>query len=515
MSKRNEAVNKARPDTQADRVNRLFNSTVAYASGARPGPNPLDARLVLRSPRPSIARKPGRRKKKQGVWYIVDGKHQRSTGCSENAHSNALDALALYKQEKSEQLRGAHMPGLLLFDEVLADYCAYLHNRGTKRVVKRAAEKARSMANTLLNVHFRGKLIGTYVENDSHKFWSELLKIRHDFYVSKGLDPEDENPEYYAHACLSLLRRAIASYPGRHGQFWCIAVHVPKRGPRRKAREWLRKYQLSRLLLACWGFQWDWAKGCWKTKPVQRPDGSWYESRKVADPDTALLRQGMSRLIRLIIRTGLRHEAVLLMKWGSWDNLGGIEFSDSDGNGWVHRRGTEEYNTPKSLKSTEIYEELKVLLRIWAKQDGYIDPVTGDVRKAGTKPFIIRDEEDKGYRGYALEEFRQVCDWAGLDDTTTVHALKTTAATWCKQRGYSDDSIAEMLDTSVETLKTFYIRFSRELKRSAREEFDDRAKRQKWRKIQHNEPDPTDPKRRRDQEPARRALPFKSIEEVA
>lgn len=506
MSKPYHFVNAARAAQQADRLNHFYTSTVAYVNGGKPGPNPLDARLELRAPRPSVAKKPGRRKKKQGIWYIVDGQNERSTGCTEKEHAHALDALAIYKNKKSEELRGAHMPGLLLFDEVLADYCAHLRGRGKTRVLTRAAKRAESMARTLLNVHFSGQLIGTYVENDSHRFWSKLVEIRHDHHLSKGRDPEEEDSEYYVHACVSLLHRAVATYPGRHGQFWCIPIHVPKRTKRRKAREWLRKHQLRRLLLACWGYQWDWENGCWKTKLVQRPDGTWYASRKVADPDTAFLRQGMSRLIRLIIRTGLRHEAALLMKWGRWDDLGGVEFTDTDGNGWVHRRGLNEYNTPKSLKSTEIYEELKVLLRIWAKQDGYIDLTTGELNDKGKKAFIIRDEEDKGYRGYALGEFRQICDWAGLDDTTTVHALKTTAATWCKQRCYSNQSIAVMLDTTVDTLEKFYIHVSRETTRTAKEEFDDRAKRQAWRKIRHTEPDPTDPKRRRDREPISKSL---------
>lgn len=511
MSRSYEHVNRARLESQKDRINHLNNSLVRFVHGGRPGPNPLDARLVLRAPRPSIASKPSRKKKKQGIWYIVDGPKSHSTGCVESEKHYADEVLALYKQKSSEAIRGDNVPGSLLFEELLADHCAHLLRKARTHTAILRANRKKSMANTLLRLQFGGRLIGTYVEEDSHEFWAKLIAIRHNHHIAKGRDPEEEEPENYAHDCLALLKRASALYPGRHGQFWCIPIHVPKPRKRRKAREWLRKYQVMRLLLACWGFQWDWENECWKTKLVQRSDGTWYETRKVAEPDTAFLRQGISRLIRIILRTGLRHEAALLLKWGQRNNLGGVEFDDVDGNGHVHRRGLDEYNTSKSLKPTEIYEELKVILRIWAKQDGYIDRSTNTLKKAD-QPFIIRDKNNVGYVGYALTEFRQVCEWAGLDETTTVHALKTTAATWCKQKGYSDDAISEMLDTTVETLRKFYIHVSKEQKRTAKAEFDNRAKRQAWRKLWHLEPDPNDPKRRRDRHPPPRPLPAPALE---
>lgn len=497
------SLGKRRKPETADHRNPLNNALLAYHHGSRSGPNPLDAELKLRPPRPSIAKKQGRRKKKQGTWYIVNGPSvYRSTGCSEKEYERAKLVLDIYKNEEIEKVTGSRLPGNLTFDQVLADHTADLRLNAHSKSTRRKAQREGSMCKTLLRVHFAGRTLASYRKQDSLDFKAKLIALRSKHCEQQGIDADQEELEQYPHACLETLRSAIREYPARHGQFWCIPIHVPWK-KRRRRTHWLTKQEVTRLLQACLGYVWDWENGCWKTKQVQTPDGNWQTTRRVNTQDSAFMRQGMSRMIRLILRTGMRHEAVLLMKWGLWPNLGGIQFTDATGNGYVHRRGTEEYNTNKSLGTSEIFEELKVILRIWARQDGYIE--NGTVKKTGLKKFIIRDEEDKSYQGYALEEFRQICEWAGVNGQTTVHALKHTAATWCKQKDYSDEAIAEMLDTSVETLREFYMHVSKEIRmRYARREFDNRAKRREWRLVEHNDPDPTDPKRMRDRPPPRR-----------
>jgi hypothetical protein len=80
--------------------NPLRDMVVAYVNARRPGPNPLDAYLDLRDPRPSVAKQPGRRQKKQGIWYIVDGDDYISTGCTEKEYETANDVLTLHKNKR-------------------------------------------------------------------------------------------------------------------------------------------------------------------------------------------------------------------------------------------------------------------------------------------------------------------------------------------------------------------------------------------------------------------------------
>lgn len=481
---------------EGNQQNPLRDMVVAYVNARRPGPNPLDAYLDLRDPRPSVAKKPGRRKKKQGVWYIVDGDDYLSTGCSEKELDKANDVLTLHKNKRMEEMVGAHVPGALLFDEVLADHCANGWRTARRSSELRTARGVQSNCNTLLR-YFAGRMISSYVNQDSIDFKTWFVEQRLEHFRTHDWDPEEHEPEQYATEMLRTLRSAVENYPGRHSQFWCIQIYVPPQKSRSRKR-WLRKQEVIRLLLACRGYVWDWEQECWKTKRIRMPDGTWRVTRQVNGADTAVMRQGISRLIRFIIRTGMRHEAALLMKWGRWDDKGGIEFIDALGNGLVHRRGRDEYNTNKSLGTSEIFEELRVMLRIWAKQDGYIGP-DGELRNTGSrgKQFLIRDGEGKAYDGYALDEFKLVREWAGLGDDVTIHPLKHTAATWCRQKGFSLEATAEMLDTSVETLRKFYTHVSTP-SGTARQEFDDRAKRQAWRKVPHNMPEPSDPKRKRD-----------------
>ncbi|MET4842657.1 tyrosine-type recombinase/integrase [Bradyrhizobium japonicum] len=488
---------RAKLKAKQDGRNPLNDALCAYHHAGRNGPNPLEAELVLREPRPSVARKPGRREKKQGTWYISNGPTVfRSTGCSEKEWRQAQLVLQIYQSEEIARITGARMPGNLTFDEVLADHVATLKAEATTRSKKRHAQREEAMCKTLLKLQFGGRPLSTYVHQDAHDFKAKLVAIRQAHHEKNGLDPDLEDLDGYPASCLYTLDKALKLYPGRHGQFWCMPIYVPPRKSRRRTK-WLTKQEVIRLLLACLGYMWDPERCCWMTKTIQKEDGSWVVTRRVNTPDTAFLRQGMSRLIRFILRTGVRHEACLRMKWGSWSEHGSVKFDDAEGNGWIYRRGEQEYNTNKSLGDSEIYEELRVLLRIWAKQDGYI--VDGKVQKTGKKARIIRDEEDKGYDCYCLEEFRQICAWAGVDTKTTIHALKHTCATWLKQRGFSDDAISEMTDTSVSTLKSFYMHVSKETRaRYARREFDDRAKRREWRLVSHNDNDPTEAKRMRD-----------------
>lgn len=480
-----------------DHRNPLNEVLCAYHHAGRNGPNPLDAELVLRPPRPSVAKNPGRRSARQGVWYISNGPSvYRSTGFSEKERAKARLALQIYQSEAIAEITGARLPGFLTFDEVLADHVATLKAAATTRGKKLEAKREEAMCNTLIKRHFAGRTIASYVEKDSHDFHAKLVALRRAHHTENGVDPDLEDLDSYPAGCLYALRRALAKYPGRHGQFWCVPVMVPPHKRRARTR-WLSKGEVVRLLLACLGYMWNHEDGRWETKQVQRPDGSIVLTRRVNTPDTAFLRQGMARLIRLILRTGLRHEACLRMKWGSWTEHGSIVLTDAEGNGTVFRRGSQEYNTTKSLGESEIYEELRVLLRIWARQDGYI--VDGKVQDRAAKPRIVRDENDRGYDGYALTDFRQICEWAGVDPTTTIHALKHTSCTWMKQRGYTDDSISEMTDTTVDTLKKFYMHVERETRRRyARREFDDRAKRREWRLVVHNTSEPDEPKRMRE-----------------
>jgi hypothetical protein len=497
MSKACFALNK-RKSAPRDGRNPLNDALCAYHHAGRNGPNPLDAELVLRDPRPSVAKNAKRREQKQGTWYITNGPTvYRSTGCSEKEKPLAKIALQIYQSEEIAKITGTRIPGNLTFDDVLADHVATLTGQATTRSKKIDAKRDGAMCRTLIRLYFGGRRLASYKEQDSHDFKAKLVELRKACHVKNGRDPDLEELDIYPGQCLDALKRAVGKYPARKGQFWCVPIFVTPYKWRRRTK-WLTKGEVIRLLLACLGYMWDDEKGFWKTRPVLRPDGTWGEIPYRANTsDTAHLRQGMSRLIRFILRTGVRHEAALRMKWGSWQEHGSILLKDAEGNGTVFRRGSAERNTGKSLDDSEIYEELRLLLRIWAKQDGYI--VDGKVQLTGKKPRIIRDENDAGYDEYALDEFRQICEWAGVDQKTTIHALKHTSVTWMKQKGFTDESISEMTDTSVDTLKKFYIHVDKETrKHQARREFDDRAKRAEWRLVMHNESVPIEPKRMRD-----------------
>jgi integrase len=492
------ALARAQSKIIANFSNPINDALCAFHNSGRNGPNPLNATLELRDPRPSVAKNQRRQKEKQGTWYISNGPTvYKSTGFSELEYDRALTSLHIYISEEIEKEKGNRLPGFLTFDEVLADHVATLEAGATTRSQKLNALREKAMCNTLLNLVFRGRTLASYVLGDSETFKAKLLEIRRIHHEKNGIDPEHQDLDSYPASCLSTLDRAVKKYPSRHGQYWCMPIYVTPHKRRRRTK-WLTKDEVIRLLLACMGYVWDYERGRWKTRLVLMPDCMLGEiPHRVNDPDTKFLRQGVSRLIRLILKTGMRHEAALRTKWGSWTEHGSIVFKDVEGNGVVYRRGSQEYNTPKSLGESEIYEELRVMLRVWAKQDGFI--ADGLLVNKARKPRIIRDVDDKGYNGYALTEFREICYLAGVDTETTIHSLKHTSITWMKQHGFTDESISEMTDTSVATVREVYTHIDKETRRRlARVEFDDRAKRRAWRLVVHNTSDPDEPKRMRD-----------------
>lgn len=463
----------------------IRNHPEAVGSLGKPGPLPMPPRLEL-YPAATWISKAGKKCVGKQFWYVVHAGGEFSTKCSADNKDGAEAVLAKFWRKHMTGLLGDHAPDELTVAEVLDDD----HEQKLKLAVttaKKRNARVEKHQNTTIK-RLMGRLtIGEYTEQHSIDFIADYLKERMTYYEAHPeMDPKD--PMTTALTLLKRVQRAVESFISRKGLLWSKTIHVPKRRKPKKAARWARKQELARLLWGCL-FEIDKTTGKLKTKTVVGADGKvrtvWIRHKGEKKRQLYYF----SRLIRFIIETGTRHEVSLMMTWGYRPDISCVD-CDGEGNGLVHRRGYEEEDTTKARPPSPIHERLALLLRRWARMDGYIDRVTGEIVDDGKVRYLILDRNGQPYHNHVNRAITSLVRGVGLRGIT-VHTFKATSVNYAYQRGQTRSATALMLGTTEKTLGTYYTDWKDEGHHAeVLAEFNDPAKRAAFRRLRHHDPLP-------------------------
>jgi hypothetical protein len=479
------AFSKAQPKGPKMSSSSIRNHPEAVGSLGKPGPLPMQPRLELFDA-PVWISKAGKKCVGQRFWYVVHASGEFSTKCREENKAGAEAVLASFWRKYMTGLLGEHAPDELTIAEVLDDD----HAQKLKLAVTPAKERnarVEKHQNTTIKRLMGGLTIGDYREQHSIDFVADYVKERMDHYKAhKETEPKD--PMTTALTLLKRVERAVESFVSRKGLLWTKVIYVPKRRKPKRAARWARKQELARLLWGCL-FEIDETTGKLKTKEVVGADGKvrtvWIRHKGEKKRRLYYL----SRLIRFIIETGTRHEVSLMMTWGYRPDISCID-CDGEGHGLVHRRGYEEEDTTKARPPSPIHARLALMLRRWARMDGYIDRLTGEIVHDGKVRYLIRNGKDQPYRNHVDRPFKTLVRSVSLRGIT-VHTLKHSAVNYCYQAGKTRSATALMLGTTERTLNTYYTDWTEEGHHAeVLAEFDDPAKRAAFRKLRHHDPLP-------------------------
>ena len=449
------------PHDYGDNTNPLIDMATAMDDdGATP--SPYDMRLEIREPR---RRQGSKARKKPGIYYlVVNGVLDEHPYSRDRAGARCGISRGPPQPSDQQAVRPHHagQPDVL---HILADEVATRMASARTNAQRRVANTTKHQA-IVLTAHFGTMKLSSYRKQDSIDFKNRYVAEREAYYDSNP-HVRRKNPEGTATQLLRLLRASTASYPGRHGLFWSLPIHV-EAGDAREPARWLTRREVARLLLACRGWKWD------------RNRRRWFSKSK---PKTRKARRWLARLIRFLIKTGSRHDVALAARWGSRAKSACVVI-DAEGKGWIHRRGYSEIETIKGRPSMETLEELQFLLRGWAKEDGHI--VGDEIRDEPVHEHIIHPPGGGYFSDYVGRQFADLCDDAGIEGAT-VHTLKHTAMSWANQRGITLLAAEQVLGTTAETLLKHYTHWGDESRRTGKQEFDDGASRRKLRRLHHPE----------------------------
>ncbi|MGJ4941441.1 hypothetical protein ACQR1W_12780 [Bradyrhizobium sp. HKCCYLS1011] len=465
----------------------IRNHSEALASLGKSGPTPVALHLVLH-PAPVWMSKAGKKRVGRRFWYIEgDGAKPISTKCSQENKAGAEAVLATRKRKQMVGLLGEHAPDELTIAEILDDDIEQKEKIAFTPPQKRTARTIRHQYTTIKRL--MGRLaLADYTSQHSIDFLADYVGERMAYYAAHpDMDPKD--PEPTGLRILKLLKKAVESFVERKGLLWSKAIHVPKRRKVKKAKRWLRKQELARLLWGCL-YEIDKKTGRLKTKTVIDEDGTvrtvWIRHKGAKKRAYYHL----SRLIRFIIKTGTRHEVSIMMTYGFRPDISCID-CDGDGRGLVHRRGYEEEDTNKARPPSPIHAPLARMLARWARMDGHIDRATGRIVDDGKVRYLVLDGNGKPYRNHIDRQFRTLVRSVGLRGIT-LHTLKHTSVNYAYQSGQTRSGAALMLGTTEKTLAEYYTDWKEEGHfAEVLREFDDPAKLLAFRRLRHFDPLPS------------------------
>jgi integrase len=461
----------------------LIRNSQAIISLTKPGPVALDARLILK-PAKTWTSKAGVQHTGKRFWYVVDGETEFSTKCSEDNKKGAEAVLRTHERKKRIGLLGEYAPTGLTVEEVLDDHVEQVKKLAFTPQQKRRAEVVKNQTDTLKRF-MSSWTLGEYTSQNSIDFLADYVAERVAYYDTHP-DSDRKNPETTGLGLLRLLRSAVASFIDRRGILWSKTIHVPKRSRPKKASRWLRKGELARLLWACL-YEFDPVTRRPKVRMVVGDDGKVRTIWIRHTGQKAIERYYLSRLIRMIVESGTRHEVSYMMMYGQRPDMPGID-CDSDGRGYLHRRGYEEEDTKKARPSSPISRRLARLVRKWSRMDGYVDRNTGTVVQDTVARYVILDRNRQPYRNHLDRPFKRLVKEVGLKNVS-VHTLKHTAVNYAHQRKQTRRAAALMLGTTEETLSLYYTDWAEEASHDAiLQSYDDPAKEATFRSLRHLDP---------------------------
>lgn len=460
----------------------IRNNPEALGSLGKPGPLPAPPRLEL--VQKTWISKEGKRHVGKPFWYVRHVTGDFSTKCSEEHKDRAEAVMASFSRKLMVGLLGEHAPERLTVADVLDDDLEQHKKLAFTTRHKRHVQVIEYQHITLKEK--MGRLtLADYVAQHSIDFLSGYVADRLAFYKAHP-DTDPKNPETTGLMLLKRLKKAVESLIERRGLLWTKTIHVPKRRKPKKAKRWLRKQELVRLLWGCL-FEIDETTGRLKTRQVVGKDGKvrtvWIRHKGQKKRE----RYYLSRLIRFIIETGTRHEVTFMMTYGFRPDISCVD-CDGDGRGKVHRRGYEEEDTTKARPPSPIHARLARLLARWARMDGHVDRATGKVVLDDRVRYLVLGRNGQPYRDHLDRPFRRLVRSVGLKGIS-IHTLKHTSVNYAYQAGHTRSATALMLGTTEQTLATYYTDWKEEGHHAeVLKEFDDPAKHQAFRRVRHLDP---------------------------
>lgn len=339
--------------------------------------------------------RPGRR----GVWVVLDGAREISTGASLEDLSSAEEFLRNYLSDKHEPPSGATAPKDLYVAEIVSIY------------LKEHAPTTRSPAWILYMATPIVEWWGTKKLAEINKLsCSEYVRWRTTQFVKqqkKGRALRRVSDQTARHE-LSILSAAVNYFnESKYGPLDALpVVSLPAKAQPREDYFLTRTQIAERILVA-----------------RRRP-----ETRHVA------------RAILIGFYTGTRPGAVLKTRWlqstdGGWFDLDA---------GILHRKPQGRAETAKRQPKVRIHRKLMVHLRYWKARDlerGIVSVVHYQGQAIRTK---LRRSWDTVRRD------------AGHDRKDGPHILRHSCATWLMERGISKEEAADYLGMTPDTLWETY-----------------------------------------------------------
>jgi len=362
-----------------------------------------------------------KRRGRDPVWVILDGKIEVGTGCRADDSRGAEKVLADYITKKHKpDWRNSH-PTEVGVADVLAFY-------GTEKAPTLVHPELVGYHLTPLLKHF-GTSTCWQVDGDSCRS-----------YAKRRLAGELGRPVKSATARRELVTLSAAlnfAYSERKLS-QPVPVTLPAGGEART--KWLTRSEAGALIAGALGIT-PTAYAIKSRKPVK-----W---GRLFQPS-----YHVARFILIGLYTGTRHEANLNMRWGLNSKGGWFDLE----RGVMYRRGEGEADSNKRRVPAPIPDRLLPHLKRWRRMT-----VVGPVEYAGR---LIAKERKGWHRAREL---------AGLGEDVTPHVLKHTCITWLLQNEVPIRQVAGFVGTTEKVIETTYGHHSPDYLNQARTGFSGRS----------------------------------------
>lgn len=325
-------------------------------------------------------------------WVILDGKHERGTGCREAELAGAERALAAYIASKYEPRRASGELNKILIADVVNVYLREVApNAVNSSFIAATAEPTLAWWGTRTLADIRGQTCRDYVD------WRTAQTIRRRKQARKV-------SEATARHDLKTLRAAIKYYHGEYGPLPAEPkVTLPDK-PAAKDR-WLTKPEAARFVRQAYRRQ------------------SWH----------------VLRFLLIGLHTATRNGAILSLRWMPSTAGGWIDVE----RGLIYRAASGAKQTKKRQPPARIPPKLLPWLRRWRAADA-AGGITHVIHYDGTGVGKLR-------RSWAT-----VRAAADLGPEVTPHTLRHTAITWQVQAGVPAWEVAGWAGLTVQMVDDVY-----------------------------------------------------------
>lgn len=337
-----------------------------------------------------------------GVWVIVDGRREHSTGFGAGDRGSAETALSDYIARKHTPERRERRLSEIRIADVIAIYLTDVVP-GQARPEK-AAERA-------------GRLL---------KWWGEktLADVNGANCRAYAAAREGQGPAVKggrkgsgggARRDLQDLSAAIGHHHAEGFHREDVKVILPPKGDARQ--RWLTRDEAAKLL-----------RVCWRTREMQE-----------GKPTAKRPLRHLCRFLLLGIYTGSRPGAILDASWFAGPKRALVDVE----NGVFHRRPDKEAETTKRKPTVKLAAGILGHVRRWCAID----------EKAGRAHVVMFDGAPVASVKVALA---RAVDLAGISAGVTAYTLRHTCASWLVRQGLPTRLIADFIGTSEAMIQQHY-----------------------------------------------------------